>query len=53
MRPYRNYSEQELASAVAFFELAIEDGTGAYDYYMKQLSLAEAEIAEREFENEY
>lgn len=53
MRPYRHYSDQELAAAADFFEQAIEDGTSAYDYYMKQLSLAEAEIAEREFEHEY
>ena len=49
MRPYRHYSDTDLFKRASDLEATADQDA----YFIKQLALVEAEIAEREFEHEY
>lgn len=49
MRPYRHYSDTDLFLLADQLESTAEESA----YVIKQLALVEAEIAEREFEQEF
>lgn len=52
MRPYRHYSDHDLAELAYELDTAVENSQGSPEesYLMKQLALVDAEISEREFE---